>query len=318
MKKLLAIIIAVLFLPIGVAAQIIIRRSALASIITNPTISGQIFCGTDSAAIPCYSWSANSNRGLFNDTTNNGVGISVAGTQTSVFNATGLLFTTDNTLDIGASSSTRPRNGFFGTSVTAGSSMTVAGTTKISNHTLVGDVTTSASFLDISGGNGSDFGGRAVFYGSSAASPNTGDIKLFTGSTGFGAVRFQLQDTAKNLTESSATDVVQVDVASSTTTGFIVDWTVEANDSTDFQARRGSTYFVAVNKAGTETCTAADVGTPQVAVSTGTLTNTVACSTTPTNGVMVTMNAVSSLTQTTLRVIYTIRRDVGTGNITPQ
>jgi hypothetical protein len=123
---------------------------------------------------------------------------------------------------------------------------------------------------------------------------------------------------AKALTEGVATSVVQVAVASTTMTGFTVDWTVEATDDTDYQARRGSTYVAVVNKAGTETCTAGDIGTPVVAVSAGTLTVTTACSTSPTNAVDFTIDATSSLTQTALRVSYTVRKDAGTGVISPQ
>lgn len=110
----------------------------------------------------------------------------------------------------------------------------------------------------------------------------------------------------KSLTESSATVVVDIPVASGAYTGATINWTVVASDATDHQSRRGSTYLAVVNKAGTETCSVGDVGTTVVAVSTGTLTVTTGQDTTGANVCTFTINAVSSLTQTTLRAHYSV------------
>lgn len=113
----------------------------------------------------------------------------------------------------------------------------------------------------------------------------------------------------KTLTESSATVVVDIPVASGAYTGATINWTVVASDATDHQSRRGATYLAVVNKAGTETCTVGDIGTPVVAVSVGTLTVTTAADTTGANVCTLTINAVSSLTQTVLRAYYSVQVD---------
>lgn len=106
---------------------------------------------------------------------------------------------------------------------------------------------------------------------------------------------------ATTLTESSATAFVQVAVASNGRQGGILYYCVDASDATDFQERCGNVSISLVNKAGTETCT---VGTPAdvVAVSAGTLTVSFDTDTSPTNACNYRANAVSSLTQTTLRI----------------
>lgn len=106
---------------------------------------------------------------------------------------------------------------------------------------------------------------------------------------------------ATTLTESSATAFVQVAVTSNGRQGGMIYYCVDASDASDFQERCGNVPIALVNKAGTETCT---VGTPAdvVAVSTGTLTVTFDTDTSPTNACNFRANAVSSLTQTTLRI----------------
>jgi len=120
------------------------------------------------------------------------------------------------------------------------------------------------------------------------------------------------------LTTAVATPVVQVGVTAGNAVGFTVNWTVQADDATDFQSRRGSTYVAAVNKATVETCTVGDIGTPIVAVSAGTLTVTTSCDTTPVNAVDFEIDAVSSLTETTLEVFYSVVKDDGFGSLTGQ
>lgn len=124
----------------------------------------------------------------------------------------------------------------------------------------------------------------------------------------------------KTLTESSATSFVDVAVASGSFVGGKIEYTINANDASDFQARSGVLPFVAVNKGGTVTCTVGTVGaaTEVVAVSAGTLTNTFTCADSTSNSVLLKANAVSSLTQTTLAIHYRVTISSGTATVTPQ
>lgn len=117
------------------------------------------------------------------------------------------------------------------------------------------------------------------------------------------------------LTESTATLVLNVGVASGTVAGGVFSYTIRADDGTDFQVIRGDVPWSAVNKAGTITAT---LGTPieVTTTSTGTLTNT---TTAVVNGNTIDfkLNAVSSLTQTTLHAYVSGTLD-GTGVFTTQ
>lgn len=111
----------------------------------------------------------------------------------------------------------------------------------------------------------------------------------------------------KTLTETSATSVVRIPVAAAAGVGGTVTFTVFASDATDHQTLTGVLQYAAVNKAGTETCaTPTLTGTALNSVSTGTLTCTYACDTTPANAVDVQFNCTSSLTQTTLDIYYRV------------
>ena len=115
------------------------------------------------------------------------------------------------------------------------------------------------------------------------------------------------------LTESSATPVLDISVASGTVTGGTLWYTIRADDGADFQALRGRVQFAAVNKGGTLTVAPS---TPEetTALSAGTLANTVTI-TTGTNMITLNLNAVSSLTQTTL-VAYISAQIDGLGTVT--
>jgi hypothetical protein len=111
----------------------------------------------------------------------------------------------------------------------------------------------------------------------------------------------------KALTESAATSVLQVPVAASTGVGGTITFTAFAADATDQQTLTGVLQYAAVNKAGTETCaTPTLTGTALNSVSTGTLTCTYACDTSPANAVNIQFNCASSLTQTTLDLYYRV------------
>lgn len=168
---------------------------------------------------------------------------------------------------------------------------------------------------------GADLNVQAGFgtgVGSSTAAGRRGDLRLQTqarmgaATTQSTAVdRFGAAGQVVTLTESSATAVLDVAVASGTAAGGTVWYTIRAADATDFQSLRGQVQWAAVNKGGTLTCTPGLVGTEVAAVSTGTLTNTASC-TTGTNSISINLNAVSSLTQTTLYAYVSWQMD-GTG-----
>ena len=121
----------------------------------------------------------------------------------------------------------------------------------------------------------------------------------------------------KALTESSATPVVLMSVASGASCGGVLEYTVSTADATpNYQGRHGAFNFMVVNKAGAETCTigAADetADGSVLAISSGgadTLTYEITCDTAPTNGVYLSFNAVSSLTQTSLNIKPRINLD---------
>lgn len=130
----------------------------------------------------------------------------------------------------------------------------------------------------------------------------------------------------KDLTESTATTFVTINVASGSWAGGEVSYTIEASNGTDHQLRHSAIKYAAVNKAGTLTCgiTTQDgtAGTTvnettdgnAVAISSGTLTYAITCAT-GTNLINIKANAVSSLTQTSLRAYYRATLD-GVGSIT--
>lgn len=122
----------------------------------------------------------------------------------------------------------------------------------------------------------------------------------------------------KTLTESSATTVVQIPVASEAATGGVLNYCFYAADATDQQQRCSLVRFSAINKAGTETCGlsnnagAADASITELedgnasAISVGTFTYAITCLTGLANVVEIQANAVSSLTQTTLQARGTV------------
>lgn len=118
--------------------------------------------------------------------------------------------------------------------------------------------------------------------------------------------------TPKALTESAATGIAEITVANNTVVGGTLYYTVEANDGTEYQARVGAVQFGAASKAGTIT-TFAGTPTENIAASSGTLTATFTV-TTGAAKIILNLNAVSSLTQTTLTASYRIVLDGGTAN----
>ncbi len=134
----------------------------------------------------------------------------------------------------------------------------------------------------------------------------------------------------KALTAASATAVVTIPIAAATGTGGKIIYTVFASDATDHQVRTGMVTYAGVNKAATETCAINGVdalftanptelldGSAAGAMSAGTLTYAWTASNSPTNGCQFLLNAVSSLTETTLQIQYQVIQ-AGPGEVLPQ
>ena len=125
------------------------------------------------------------------------------------------------------------------------------------------------------------------------------------------AGRQYIRAASKTLTESSATGIVDIALTAGKVAGGRLIYTVEANDSTDYQCVTGYVGFSVVNKNGTLTSALSPI-TEATAVSAGTLTCTPTLAA-GTNKVTFSLNVVSSLTQTTLRVRWQLVHD---GNAT--
>lgn len=119
------------------------------------------------------------------------------------------------------------------------------------------------------------------------------------------------------LTEAAATAIVQIPIPAATGLSGELIYTVFAKDGTNSQVRSGRVIFSVVAELTVETCV---LGTPEELDNTpgvSTLTATIACDTTPANAVNITVNATSSLTQTTLEAYGTVIL-VGSGEPLPQ
>lgn len=141
---------------------------------------------------------------------------------------------------------------------------------------------------------------------------------------GFGGrERCFTQGTGKALTESTPTAFVRVSVATESYTGAWIRWRVLADDGTDYQSLSGESVIDVVNKAGTETCVIRTIpafGAATEAASAGTLALEAdpACATAAASSVDVSLDAVSSLTQTSLNAFFTICVDGPATVISPQ
>ena len=123
---------------------------------------------------------------------------------------------------------------------------------------------------------------------------------------------------SKTLTEGAATSFADISIGAGEYVAGECLWAVYATDATDLQMRTGRFRFVAVNKAGTITTVspATEIGTPDVAVSAGTLTvaNTVAVGA---SKITLQSNATSSLVQTALGLRYRVDLLTTAAIITP-
>lgn len=156
---------------------------------------------------------------------------------------------------------------------------------------------------------------------------NSDSFGLITGSSGADPVivasndetRYYVEDSPKTITETVATSFARVALASGEMTGGNINYTVEASDATDHQALSGTLRFAIVNKAATETCPdPTDTGTVLLAASASTLTCSWTCDETPANAVDFQANCTSGLTQTVLRINWSIEMQGAAGIVTPQ
>lgn len=202
------------------------------------------------------------------------------------------------------------------------------GTTGVANVPAAGKF----AFVGASGSNAA--GVRGVFQASaSTGTATSGDLAFqrvpttqSSGSTANTATdAFVIFSKSVDLTGGSATAVVSFGVPSGSSTGGQITYTVEANDGTDFQSRAGAVNVQAVNKAGTETCvvsTATDATPSETedgsspAASSGTLTYAWTVDTSGTNTCQLKLNAVSSLTETVLRITFQVHKNGGLGLVT--
>jgi len=126
----------------------------------------------------------------------------------------------------------------------------------------------------------------------------------------------------KTLTEGSATNIDQFQVADNSFADAVLDYAAFCSDGTDHLLRRGQVYFAAVAEGTTVSCpTPTEVGTPLAAPTPGapSFTQFVWGCTAGANTATVTLQATCSLTQTTLALYY--RPNVmqsASINITPQ
>ncbi len=113
---------------------------------------------------------------------------------------------------------------------------------------------------------------------------------------------------SKALSEGAATTFARVSVAAPGRQGGIVEYCVDANDASNYQSRCGSVSFAVSNTSGSSENCAFGTAADGIGTTSGTLTVSFAADVaTPTNACDLQANATSSLTQTTLRINYTVR-----------
>lgn len=220
-------------------------------------------------------------------------------------------------------------NTFTNASNTAviGSSWTdLGGSPWINNLYFNSVVHTSAQAITLNGcgGSGTNNAGAAMTLvtGLATGTGASGRWSLKTGAKGSSGTtaqtagdRIVVEGKYVDLTESTNSQFVQINIPTSTTSAIEIMYSVEANDGTDYQVIIGNYLVWVVNKAGTLTFVEDDVpGT--AAVSAGTFTASVTAADGGSGNLQIRCNAVSSLTQTTLRTSFQIRKNFGTGTIT--
>lgn len=207
------------------------------------------------------------------------------------------------------------------------------GVNEINNGTAIGTTLTNARDLmlrtltgatkssgtDTTGGDLTLVGGQGYGTGAGGSIIRKTSLTTTTGSTAQTlSTRSYTPAKFVTLTESSATLFANIALASSKYLGAKLVCVVHADDGADFQALTSDVAIQAVNKGGSVTTTLTQVDST-TAASSGTLTVTYTAVANG-NGVDIKANAVSSLTQTTLRIrwdIVSMATD-DTGTVTAQ
>lgn len=191
-------------------------------------------------------------------------------------------------------------------------------------------LTSSSPFnvvVNATGGSGTNIAGAShtTISGIATGTGASGDIKEQTSVKGSSGTTAQTAGDRRSvigkytdLTESTATAFVRVNVPSGTVAGGSIIYTIQADDATNYQSLTGRILWDAVNKAGTTTVVYTDTQNGTGACSSGTLTNTTTAVDSGSGNVDFKLNAVSSLTQTTLRVNCQVFKNFGTGSISGQ
>jgi hypothetical protein len=124
-------------------------------------IAGAPSAGTNITITNPYSLYVAAGASYFGGAVTYGAGLTLGGN---------LLFSPDNTYDIGASGATRPRSGYFGTNLTVGNNI-IVGTASGSEYVYKPGIDTATGKLTIQSGAGSSgYGGGLILYSHSNAS----------------------------------------------------------------------------------------------------------------------------------------------------
>lgn len=127
-----------------------------------------------------------------------------------------------------------------------------------------------------------------------------------SGTTAQVAIDREVINCSKVLTNNTVTSLVNCTLASNSSVGGTIEYTVEANDGTNFGTESGCASFACYNKGGVFSGnTVTKYGTTAPAPTSGTLVVTLTI--TAANPAVIQINSNSSLVTTTNRVTYTIR-----------
>lgn len=266
--------------------------------------TSQMIIGRGSSSTPALSIGGHG----FYYVDSSGMGVYVSGSARWQYNTNGF-----NTISDGS--------GYIGRDVVQGTYLRPA---EIHASSLMGapkyTARDAASSTDAAGQSVTVGGGLGRSNGAPGAIISTTGLVLTSSGTTLhtAANRGYVYGSEKSLTESTATVVCNVALASSKYVGGELIVTTHADDGTDFQAITEHFTFAAVNKGGTVTATIqATPSTSTTAASAGTLTTTWTAVANG-NGVDIKNSAVSSLTQTTLKCQWQLRLNGdGTAAVTP-
>jgi len=196
----------------------------------------------------------------------------------------------------------------------------------VSNWYYNGVTSTSPQsvILNAVGGSGSNVASASMSFATQATgNAASGNFKTRT------SVKAASSSTLQSLTDRHVVSGKYVDITGGAATtfgtlalttsgtiagGFIV-YTVEANDGTDYQSLSGCAPYSVVNKAGALTV-ALGTDSQSSACSSGTLTGTLSVTSSGTS-LQWQMNAVSSLTETVLRIKFQVFNQFGVATILP-